>query len=351
MYSNNNDAVALNQEKDEENFQIEDLSSNHKWRTETPNIILDIGLNCYEGWLYVHIKRIASDGGKCTCSNKTLMEKTKMGLTKLNECKKSLQNKGLIKITERKKIDKSYNSSLIQVADMWDKNYEHFKKIKQEKEKGGVCRHTTGGMSPHDIPMSPHDIKEELIKEEQYNKKKEVASEDAPFLSNYFFKKLKEIRPKRPEPNWYSWNRDIDLLMRQKDLSRDDVIGLIDFVMDVNNTFVVESPASLKKKYERIADHIEIEKKRKSAQHIAKKDPRMAKTIEVINEYTSRVTAGTMGNDYSFIMKPDGGVYHTFEKRNYPRVFEKFMESLKDKGAPESMIIRINQRVNKINRS
>ena len=126
------------QELSEESFQIEDLSSNHKWRTETPNIILDIGLNCYEGWLYVHIKRIAADGGRCTCSNKTLMEKTKMGLTKLKECKKSLQDKGLIKITERKNNDKSNQPSLIQIADMWEKNFIYFQKIKEEKERMGA---------------------------------------------------------------------------------------------------------------------------------------------------------------------------------------------------------------------
>jgi len=344
MEYNNIDSQELNQDKDQETFQIEDLSSNHKWRTETPNIILDIGLNCYEGWLYVQIKRIAADGGQCTCSNNTLMAKTKMGLTKLKECKKSLQDKGLIRITERKNSDNSNKPSLIQIADMWEKNFIHFQKIKEEKNSKRGSRTATPPQSYSDRPQSYSDHKEEHIKEELYIKK-EVASNDAQSLSRYLFKKLKELREKRPIPNWTKWDKEFSELMRIKEISLKEVICLIDYATDINNKFVVESPDSLRRKYEKIADHMAIDKKNKEIKEVAKKDPRTAKTIDIINEYISHINNGNLPNQLSFILKPDGGVYQTVEKRFYPRAYDKFIDALKIKNVPESLLSRIKSGV------
>lgn len=170
----------------EENNQIIDYSSLHKYRTETPNIILDMDLDPYEGWLYMHLKRIASDKGGCYATNSFLIAKTNMKITKLNECKKSLEEKGLIKISVRKNEDKSYKSTLIEIIDVWGKNFEHFAKPIDKREKiggmssddRGVCRDTTGGMSSHGI------------KERTLSKK------------NIFNKNIKESKPKKKTPSY-----------------------------------------------------------------------------------------------------------------------------------------------------
>jgi len=337
MSVNNNDQPALNQEKAEKN-QSYILKVRHKKNfTVIDNKILYESKLSAKATCYLCIMISFPDDWKISLSHLATLKKD--GIDAVESALKELKDLGYVYMI-RPRNERGHLLSPIYLVSEIPMTEEEFKKCLPQVDSPQV------GFPRVDNPplLNTNNNNTNMTK-----KQKDVASEDAPFISNYFFKKLKEIRPKRPEPNWYSWNRDIDLLMRQKELSRDDVIILIDFVMDVNNTFVVESPASLKKKYEKIADHIEIEKKRKVAQQTAKKDPRMAETIKTIQDYTSKLTAGTMGNDYSFIINPDGGVYHTIEKRNYPRNYDKFMETLKDKGAPESMIIRIKERVNKIN--
>jgi len=116
--------------------QVIDHDSLHRYRTEIPNILLDMELDPYELTLYLHLKRIAGDKGKCFASNKHLEEKTKISHWKLIHSKRILVQKGLIKITTRKKTNKSADTSLIEIIDLWPYNFEHFKKKKEAKRVG-----------------------------------------------------------------------------------------------------------------------------------------------------------------------------------------------------------------------
>ncbi len=69
------------------NYSIKDLSSNHHYRTELPNILFEIGLTPNLIGVYTALKRCAGDTGQCTKSEKTLA-------TQLNISKKTLH--GLI---------------------------------------------------------------------------------------------------------------------------------------------------------------------------------------------------------------------------------------------------------------
>lgn len=349
MENDYNNQSELNQEKSQESFQIEDLSSLHKYRTETPNIILDMELDPFEYSLYSHIKRIAGDGGRCIASNKYLARKTCMSIDKVKRVKKILVEKNLIRMTVRKNKDNSFQTTLVQIIDWWPRNFQYFAAKKEERE-AKLKEFLIGAEKAEGVGAEKADLgfvntqEEEPLEEEPINKK--VAPSDAPFLSMYLLEKLKELRPDRAIPNLKQWNKDFESLMRIKKLSKEAVIVLIDFVTDISNTFKVESPASLGKKYENIADHMVIEKKTKEVKSKAKKDPRVAKTVQIINDYLKHITAGDLPNTLSFVVNADGSVYHTVEKRHYPRSYDGFIDALKGKNVPESLLSRIKSGVN-----
>ena len=127
--------------------QVIDHDSLHRYRTEIPNILLDIGLEPFELTLYLHIKRIAGDKGKCWLSNPKLAEKVSVGESSIKRHKKSLVAKGLIKVTPRKKANsKESDTDLIEIMDLWPQNFEHFKPIKvvSQKTEGGVTENGRG---------------------------------------------------------------------------------------------------------------------------------------------------------------------------------------------------------------
>jgi len=119
---------------DSDNFQIEDLSSLHKYRTETPNIIFDMGLDPYEFSIYTHLKRIAGDHGSSKASNKYLAKVSCISIDKVKKVKKILVKRNLIICTVRQNKDKSFQPTLIQIIDWWPQNFEYFRTKKDERK-------------------------------------------------------------------------------------------------------------------------------------------------------------------------------------------------------------------------
>lgn len=220
---------------------------------------------------------------------------------------------------------------------------QHFIKEKSSQNDLGKCPNGSGDM-PTTIPHTKTNTKEISSKEDI----KKVASIDAQLLSNYLFKKLKKLRPKRIEPNWKSWEIDMKRAIEIDKRSPKEILKMIDWVFDTDNKFVVDCPSSLRSKYEKIADHMVMEKNKAVAEEKDKKDPRVAKAIEIIKKYLSKVNNGSLPNQLSFKLQEDGGVYHTVEKRKYSRVYEKFIEALKNHNAPEHLIKMIYEGIKEI---
>lgn len=156
-----------------EEYQIKDLSSLHKYRTEIPNIVHDLDLDVFAFRLYTLIKKIAGDGGKCFCSNAYLMEKCKMGKDKLIECKKILSspfallnNKPLIKIQKRRSEEKGDQPDLITIEDIWLINILHIEEIKKQNI---VSAESTGGVGNTDGGSRPNRHKEEPLAKKNQN--------------------------------------------------------------------------------------------------------------------------------------------------------------------------------------
>lgn len=152
-------------------LKIIDRSSLHHYRTEIPNIVFTLGLSPYELALYMVLKKTAGDCGNCTKSIKTLAKEVGCKETKLKEAKKSLciprkelENQALIIAFARQSENGDPNTDKIIITDLWPLNFRLFE-IKKSYGGGsphdpGVGRHTTQG-------GSPHDHKEEPIKEEE----------------------------------------------------------------------------------------------------------------------------------------------------------------------------------------
>ncbi len=124
-------------------FIINDLSSNHKYRTELPNIIYEIGLTPNLIGVYSALKRAAGDNGQCTKSEKTLSKqlnitkKTLHGLiTQLCEVNPILK-KSLVNCTNRFSECGDKDTNSITITDIWPENYSYF-----SGDSGGRVKNT-----------------------------------------------------------------------------------------------------------------------------------------------------------------------------------------------------------------
>lgn len=112
-------------------YQIKDLSSLHKYRTELPNIIFELGLTADHIGVYSLLKRIAGDSGSCFSSNTKLGEKLKMTAKTFANFKDDLEKPfdmlgglSLIESQERNTPEKGRQSDLVTITDIWPINMQ-----------------------------------------------------------------------------------------------------------------------------------------------------------------------------------------------------------------------------------
>ncbi len=110
----------------------ETVNSRH-YRTETPNIVFELGLGPQEGWLYLHLRRVCGDGGECWKGTRTLARDTGMSVGMVSQAKKELKRRGLITIIEGDQ--KKSESDEIRIVSLWQRNHDYFEARKQSKEK------------------------------------------------------------------------------------------------------------------------------------------------------------------------------------------------------------------------
>jgi hypothetical protein len=161
--------------------EIRDCGSLHKYRTEIPNIILDIDLEPLELSFYIHIKRIAGDHGRCWASNKFLCEKTKISERKLRSIKKSLEEKGLIKISKKLKQDGSIEAMILEIIDLWPTNFDFYRFPNQNISRSNEVRRDMPEVR-HTMPEGTayHATKEEPYEEEPIKKREDVRAKVIP---------------------------------------------------------------------------------------------------------------------------------------------------------------------------
>lgn len=149
--------------------QVNDQSSMHRYRTEIPNIIDDMDLSVYAFRLYVKLKRVAGDDGKCFYTTRQLAELCRMSVGAVSKAKQELVDADLIRVES----DGKWVRDNITIVDLWPANFAYFA---QEKEQNACSPHeqtAPSPCSPHEhpvhtvnTPVHHMNAKEEPIKKE-----------------------------------------------------------------------------------------------------------------------------------------------------------------------------------------
>lgn len=317
MSQNNNQNEELNQENQEKKINIE--KHRHGLYYVIPSQIMDTELLLpNEKLLYGILSGLANQKGKCFPSDEYLAKRLNVHYKTIGDYLKNFENLKLIK-RNTKRIYGQKPQRTIQLIFTDFTEFETDNNIPPEADNG--------------IPPEAESItileSEDILESEEYNRSPSepngsLASDDAHFCSNYLFKKLKEIRNDRKEPNWKIWNNDFEKMMRIDKRSKEKIIEAIDFVMRDDNKFKVESPASLREKYENIADHIVLQNKKNTFQNFTKdaipiitlEDKKINSVASIINNWIMYITKdpckvglGTIKIEEKRIIGPGGQYY------------------------------------------
>jgi hypothetical protein len=118
---------------------VADKSNDRRYFTVVPNIVDDSDLDPFAFRLYVHLKRVAGETGRCTQSTSTLATACKMSRPVVVDAKKTLVEKGLITIdvVAGEHPGRPYHE--ITIKDIWQENITSFAKPeKPTTDKGSV---------------------------------------------------------------------------------------------------------------------------------------------------------------------------------------------------------------------
>lgn len=149
--------------------QVTDQSSMHRYRTEIPNIIEDMDLSVYAFRLYVRLKRVAGDDGKCFYTTRELAEQCRMSVGAVSNAKQELVEKDLIRIDS----GGQWVRDNITIVDMWPANFAYFAQEKEpdacscgEQESVSPVHVVNNAVHTVNTPVHVVNVKEEPIKKE-----------------------------------------------------------------------------------------------------------------------------------------------------------------------------------------
>ena len=110
--------------------KVVEQKPDHHYRTELPNIMLELGLPVYALALYTYYKKVAGDSGHCNTSNATIQRvmgfspnTTKKYRDVLARPHPLLGGKPLICVTENRVTDEGDQETvLVRIVDIWTEN-------------------------------------------------------------------------------------------------------------------------------------------------------------------------------------------------------------------------------------
>ena len=109
----------------------------HKFRTELPNLVDDLGLNIYAHSLYAHVKRRAGDSGKSTAGLRSMAKACGMSPGSAAKARQELLDLGLI----RRRIEIVRHETgggryeVLTAADIWPANFTFYERLKRRQLK------------------------------------------------------------------------------------------------------------------------------------------------------------------------------------------------------------------------
>lgn len=162
--------------------KVVDRGDLRKYRTEIPNMVLDMGLTPYALALYVHLKRTAGDEGKCWKSTRTLAKETSISAGKVSSARGELEEAELIHV---ERPDNPSRSVTAYILDVWEENFKQF-----------------SSRSPHEHACSPHERKKEPLEEGKKDLSKDKPKETVVSLESHKKIKAKKISKQEAEAKW-----------------------------------------------------------------------------------------------------------------------------------------------------
>jgi len=155
--------------------QIIDESGDRKYFTIVPNYVVNHS-TIWEQGVYLVMKRIAGEGGKCFASQKEIAKKLSISQPSVSETIQKLVKRGWVK-QEGFAAGKTRPVKCWRIVDLWKMNIDHYEAPKQEIGKLGDISLGEDSVTRRYKIDKPGDKEEEHIEEEYINNSE--ASEDA----------------------------------------------------------------------------------------------------------------------------------------------------------------------------
>jgi hypothetical protein len=112
---------------------IQDETPDHKYFTILPNLVDDLPLSVYSLRLYVHLKRVTGENGKCWQSTRTLAKRCHMSTSQVVRSKHELEDHDLIQVFaehDTKRGGKDYH--VVTISDIWARNVALYSQNKND---------------------------------------------------------------------------------------------------------------------------------------------------------------------------------------------------------------------------
>ena len=238
--------------------------------TQIPNVLLDdwlpyLTLAELRILLTVYRKTFGYHKRKDRISLSQLEKQTGIGRKHITIAIEKLKKKNLIRKKVTGKIGQETTTYEVVICDENDENSIDDQWPKATPPSGlkpppNLGKRTSG--------LKPPTKETYILKEKEKEKsevKTSIASQDAHICACYLFDKLKERRQERKKPDFKKWGEEFERIIRIDKIPKAKIIEAIDFVNRIDNPFNVQSPSSLRQKYENIADHLVLEGKIKEA--------------------------------------------------------------------------------------
>lgn len=180
-----------------------------------------------------------------------------------------------------------------------------------------------------------------------------IGSDDPHLCSKYLFEKVKMIKNNAKEPKWIDWDKTFEKMIRIDKIPKNKIIEAIDFVYRPKSTWVIQSPDSLRAKYEKIDYHLSKEVFNKMPQTTMinnDEDKKISYVIGLVNNWLINITndplkvnMGTLKIEDKKIIGPHG----QFFRKN----FNELMRIIKDiYKAPDGLMNEINKKCFQLNK-
>ena len=155
--------------------RIIDNGDLRKYRTEIPNLIDDMDLSVYAFRLYVHLKRVAGDSGKCWQGKRTLADACKMSAGMVTKAKRELVDAGLIEVEAGDAL--AGQPDTITICDVWGQNFVRYSAANPGHAMTSPGHTVNGG--GHVVNGGGHTVnaKKEPYKKEPYKKEPKESGE------------------------------------------------------------------------------------------------------------------------------------------------------------------------------